>query len=68
MKFQIRNAQTTVGEKTFVDKSSLEMNWTEGAEGCLYVVNANLGWKKLLKAARDGKHAFRKYLSQRKVG
>jgi hypothetical protein len=68
MKFQANKAKVTMGEKTFVDETSVEMNWTEGNEGCLYVVPANIGWKKLLKAARDGKQAFKKHLNQKKVG
>ena len=68
MKLQIRKAQTTVGDKTFVDDDAVEMNWTHGTEGCLYVVSRNLGLKGLIKAARDGKQDFKKYLKGKENG
>lgn len=62
MKFSIRKAQVTVGEKTFTDETNLELSWTHGDKGCMFVVKSNIGWKALCKYARDGRTAFKKHL------
>jgi len=61
MKFNIRPAQVTIGEQTFVDKTKVEMGWKHGEQGCLYIVPKS-NWKTMLKAARQGKAAFAKHL------
>jgi ABC-type anion transport system duplicated permease subunit len=62
MKLQIRKAQMTFVDRTFVDPDYVEIHWTHGVDGCFVVVKANIGWKKMLNTAREVKHALQKYL------
>lgn len=66
MKLLIRKAQMKSGEKTFIDDSNVEIHWSEGNDGCMLVVKANIGWKEILKYTRQTKKAFQKHLANRK--
>ena len=64
MKLQIREATCTVDQKTFVDKTKVEIGWKHGDKGCMVIVDRSRGWKGLLKVARQTRKAFLTHLER----